>query len=100
MLGVVAKRVFVWPHADMYSLVKGVYTDLTTRLQTQNVNLALNLIVPNGQPIYSQIFSQLGSDLPNFAGQLGTFDSLSASMYAGEAGVFRSTPDGLQAFFI
>ena len=100
VLGVVAKRLFVWNARDMYALIKGVYGDFVARLQADNRNLALNLIVPSGQPSYSQIFSQLGSNLPIFATQLGTFDSVSASMYEAEAAVIRNLPDGAQAFLI
>jgi hypothetical protein len=63
----------------IHGLIRGVYSDLLSRLQASNSALALNLFPEYARPIYDDIFGKLGTDLPTVANQLGSVLRISAS---------------------
>jgi hypothetical protein len=57
-------------------------------------------LAPHAQVIYDPIFAALGQDLPTIVPQLGTVDSMTASLSTAQIVVLRTVAGGTQAFFV
>jgi hypothetical protein len=100
VLGVVQKRIYLRDPIKLYGLVKGVYTDLVSRLATGDTSTADNTLMPEARTVYDPVFSALGANLPAICAQLGTLDGITASLNEAEIRVLRDGASGKQAFFI
>jgi hypothetical protein len=94
------KQVHIVDPGDKYNLVKGAFTDMVNRLKAGTNSLALNLFFGHAKPIYEDIFTKLGSDLPTIANQLGTVESISFSKSSAEAIMSRTVGGTKQVFMI
>lgn len=100
VLHTVSRRAFIWTGPQLAAIVKGVFTDMIERLKAGNSALAANVVAPSVRASYGAVFDALGPDLPAFAQQIGTLDSLTASTRDAEATILRDSSSGRQAFFI
>jgi hypothetical protein len=100
VLYTVTKQVHVVNVVDRYNLVKGVYTDIVSRMAASNGDLASGLFVESRREDYRNFFSQVGVSLASVAGQLGQLRGASIVGRHAELVVVRDTSEGPTAFLI
>jgi len=94
------KQVHIVDPADKYDLVKGVFSDVMNRLKAGSNNHALNLYFGHAKPIYDDIFTKLGTDLPAIANQFGTVEGITFSRSAAQLTLSRIVDGDRQIFTI
>jgi hypothetical protein len=94
------KQVHIVDPADKYDLVKGVFSDVMNRLKAGSNSQALNLYFGHAKPIYEDIFTKLGTDLPAIANQFGTVESITFSRSAAQLTLSRMVDGSKQIFTI
>jgi hypothetical protein len=94
------KQVHIVDPADKYNLVKGAFTDMVNRLKAGTNSLALNLFFGHAKPVYEDVFTKLGTDLPTMANQLGTVERIIFSSGMAQIVMSRSVSGTKQIFMI
>ena len=94
------KQVHIVDPADKYDLVKGVFSDVMNRLRAGSSSQALNLYFGHAKPVYEDIFTKLGTDLPAIANQFGAVESITFSRSAAQLTLSRMVDGGKQIFTI
>jgi hypothetical protein len=94
------KKIRIEDPVVKYNLVKGAYTDMVNRLKAGNNSQALNLFFGHAKPLYEDVFTKLGTDLPVIANQLGTVESINFSKSSAEVVMSRTVSGTKQIFMI
>ncbi len=94
------KKIRIEDPVVKYNLIKGAYTDMVNRLKAGNNSQALNLFFGHAKPVYEDVFTKLGTDLPTTANQLGTIESITFSHGIAQILMSRSVSGGKQIFTI
>lgn len=85
---------------EVAKTVRSVYTGLIGRLVDGNTTSALNAFLKDNQQHYSNIFTNLGSDLPAAAAQLGQISRLNLTGDMAEVVLLRNVDGNVAAFFV
>ncbi len=94
------KKIRIEDPVVKYNLVKGAYTDMVNRLKAGNNSQALNLFFGHAKPVYEDVFTKLGTDLPTMANQLGTVERIIFSSGMAQIVMSRSVSGTKQIFTI
>ncbi|MBK6981853.1 MAG: hypothetical protein IPH30_10415 [Betaproteobacteria bacterium] len=94
------KQVHIADPIAKYNILKGVYTDIVSRLSAGNGTSASGLFVEDRRTDYQDFFAQIGSNLASVAAQLGQLRGGATTGNRGELVVVRETSEGQTAFTI